>query len=61
VGMKLVRLQMKDGKVAGEEWLLQDRRKRIRDVQQGPDGAIYVLTDAGENSELLRIFRSKPA
>jgi glucose/arabinose dehydrogenase len=61
VGMKLVRLQMKDGKVAGEEWLLQDRRKRIRDVQQGPDGAIYVLTDAGEKSELLRIFRSKPA
>jgi aldose sugar dehydrogenase len=61
VGMKLVRLQMKDGRVVGEEWLLQDRRKRIRDVQQGPDGAIYVLTDAGENSELLRIFRNKPA
>jgi glucose/arabinose dehydrogenase len=57
VGMKVIRLQMKDRRVVAEEWLLQDRRKRIRDVQQGPDGAIYVLTDAGENSELLRISR----
>ena len=46
VGMKVVRLQMKDGKVAAEQWLLQDRHKRIRDVQQGADGAIYVLTES---------------
>lgn len=59
VGMKVTRLQMKDGRVAAEEWLMQDRRKRIRDVQQGPDGAIYVLAEAGENSELLRIIRKK--
>ena len=59
VGMKVVRLQMRDGRVAGEEWLLQDRHKRIRDVQQGFDGALYVLTEAGENSELLRITRRK--
>jgi glucose/arabinose dehydrogenase len=26
------------------EWLLADLRRRIRDVQQGPDGLIYVLT-----------------
>ncbi len=55
---KLVRLQMDGDKVAGEEWLLQDRAKRIRDVQQGPDGAIYVLTEDGTNSNLLRL---KPA
>ena len=59
VGMKVVRLQMKDGKVAAEQWLLQDRHKRIRDVQQGADGAIYVLTESGENSELLRLTRKK--
>ena len=33
--MKLVRLQLEDDKVVGEEWLLQDRGMRIRDVQQG--------------------------
>jgi glucose/arabinose dehydrogenase len=59
VGMKVVRLQMKDRKVVAEEWLLQDRHKRVRDVQQGPDGSIYVLAEAGENSELLRITRRK--
>jgi glucose/arabinose dehydrogenase len=37
-GTKLVRLQMDGDKVVGEEWLLGDRRARIRDVQQGPDG-----------------------
>lgn len=53
-GMKLVRLQMDGERVAGEEWLLQERNLRIRDVQQGPDGAIYVVAD-GPNSPLLRI------
>jgi aldose sugar dehydrogenase len=53
-GMKLVRLQMEGERVAGEEWLLQERNLRIRDVQQGPDGAIYVIAD-GPNSPLLRI------
>jgi aldose sugar dehydrogenase len=42
---KLVRLVMKDDRVVGEEWLLQDFGQRIRDVRQGPDGAIYVVTD----------------
>ncbi|WP_414717509.1 PQQ-dependent sugar dehydrogenase [Steroidobacter sp.] len=54
--MKLVRLQMQDGKVVGEEWLLQDRGRRIRDVQQGPDGAIYVVTEASDG-ELLKLSR----
>ena len=29
------------------EWLLADLRRRIRDVKQGPDGLIYVLTAGG--------------
>jgi glucose/arabinose dehydrogenase len=44
----LVRLDIKDDKVVGEERLLTDlepRRERIRDVVQGPEGAVYVLTD----------------
>lgn len=53
---KLVRLQMQDGKVVGEEWLLQDRGGRIRDVRQGPDGAIYVVTEAPDG-ELLKLSR----
>jgi aldose sugar dehydrogenase len=51
---KLVRLAMRDGKVAGEEHLLEDRGQRIRDVRQGPDGALYVVTDEA-NGELWRI------
>lgn len=54
-GMRLVRLQMMDERVVGEEWLLQDRHARIRDVQQGPDGAVYVLTEEGPRSSLLRL------
>ncbi|HLG59792.1 MAG TPA: PQQ-dependent sugar dehydrogenase [Vicinamibacterales bacterium] len=44
----LVRLTVKGDKVVGEERLLQDlqpQRERIRDLRQGPDGAIYLLTD----------------
>ena len=52
--MKLVRLTLANGRVTGEEHLLADRRQRIRDVRQGPDGALYLVTDA-ENGELLRI------
>lgn len=48
--MKLVRLQLENGKVTGEEWLLTDRGQRIRDVKQGPDGAIYVLSEAADGA-----------
>jgi glucose/arabinose dehydrogenase len=56
-GMKdtrLVRLTLKDDRVTGEEHLLSDRGQRVRDVRQGPDGALYVVTDQ-ENGELWRI------
>jgi len=53
-GMQLVRLEMKKGRVVGEEKLLRDQCKRIRDVRQGPDGNLYVLTDDA-NGEVLRI------
>nr|WP_295372328.1 PQQ-dependent sugar dehydrogenase [uncultured Sphingosinicella sp.] len=50
----LVRLVMQGDRVAGEERLLTDRNARIREVVQGPDGALYLLTDA-ENGSLLKI------
>jgi glucose/arabinose dehydrogenase len=55
----LVRLEFDgDGKVVGEERLLADQLKaRVRDVRQGPDGDLYLLTDEGEG-RLLRIVPS---
>jgi glucose/arabinose dehydrogenase len=50
----LVRLEMDDGKVEKEERYLGELRKRIRDVQQGPDGLVYVVTDEA-NGQLLRL------
>lgn len=51
---RLVRLQLEDGRVTGEEHLLADRGQRIRDVRQGPDGALYIVTDES-NGELWKI------
>ena len=58
VSQKLVRLVLKDNKVIGEEHLLKDRGQRIRDVRQGNDGFLYVVTDQ-TNGELLRISPKK--
>jgi aldose sugar dehydrogenase len=41
----LVRLALENGKVAREERYLGDMGERIRDVRQGPDGLLYLLTD----------------
>jgi glucose/arabinose dehydrogenase len=43
----LVRLVLQGDRVVAEEHLLTDRKQRIRDVRQGPDGAVYLLTDDG--------------
>lgn len=50
----LVRLVLEGDRVVGEERLLVDHGKRIRDVRQGGDGALYVVTDE-DDGELLRI------
>ena len=51
------RLVLSDGKVVREERILQNLKERIRDVRQGPDGALYLLTDNSEG----RILRVVPA
>jgi glucose/arabinose dehydrogenase len=43
-----------DGEDLAREWLLTELRQRIRDVKQGPDGLLYVLTEANE-AALLRL------
>lgn len=53
-GMQLMRLKMENGRVVGEEKLLRDSCKRIRDVREGPDGLLYALTDDA-NGEIWRI------
>lgn len=50
----LIRLRMKGDRVAGEERLLTDLEERIREVVQGPDGAVYVLTD-DDDGKLLKL------
>jgi glucose/arabinose dehydrogenase len=51
-GQALHRLVLDGEKVIGEEVLLKDLRARIRDVRQGPDGAIWLLTDDPQGSVL---------
>ena len=50
----LVRLELDGERVVREERLLESLGLRIRDVAQGPDGAIYVATDEA-NGAILRI------
>ena len=53
-GQTLVRLELDGEKVVKEERLLQQLRERIRDVRQGPDGALWLATDSS-NGRILRV------
>ncbi len=53
-GQFLVRLQLNGNAVTSEERILQNLSERIRDVRQGPDGALWLLTDSS-SGRLLRI------
>jgi len=54
---RLVRLRLADGRVVLEERYVIEPGERIRDVRQGPDGLIYLLTDSPQG----RIVRLEPA
>jgi aldose sugar dehydrogenase len=47
-GEHLLRLALDGRKVVAEERLLGQRNTRLRDVRQGPDGWLYVLTDSAD-------------
>lgn len=53
-GQMLVRLTLAGNRVTGQEKLLTDIGKRLRDVRIGPDGWLYLLTDE-RNGEILRV------
>jgi glucose/arabinose dehydrogenase len=53
----LVRLEVDGDKVGNEERILRELDERIRDVRQGPDGAIWMVTDYSEG----RLLRLAPA
>jgi glucose/arabinose dehydrogenase len=53
-GKHLARLVLDGNRVVGEERLLLDLDTRIRDVHEGPDGALYVMTDR-EEGRILRL------
>lgn len=52
-GTQLQRLVFEGDVVVAAETLLEDQGKRIRDVRQGPDGALWLLTD--DTGEVLRV------
>jgi glucose/arabinose dehydrogenase len=56
-GKLVSRLETSGDKVTGEERMLQSLGERIRDVRQGPDGFVYLLTDSAQG----RILRMRPA
>ena len=53
-GQVLVRLDVEGDTIVGEERLFEGQLGRIRDVRVGPDGAVYLLTDA-DNGMLVRV------
>ena len=54
-GKSLRRVDLENGAVVGEEILLGDFEARIRDVREAADGSVWVLTNEGEESRLLRL------
>src|SRR5258708_22647269 len=56
-GQMLVRLELDGDTVVKEEHLLQQLRERIRDVREGPDGALWLAT----HSSSRRILPLAPA
>lgn len=53
-GSHIIRLKLLDNRVLGEERLLEGEGQRFRDVESGPDGALYAVTDEG------RLYRIGP-
>jgi aldose sugar dehydrogenase len=57
-GQALHRLVLDGARVVAEEVLLANRSERIRDVRQGPDGAVWLLIDSGDGA-ILRVAPDK--
>ena len=53
-GQRLIRLVLNGERVVAEEHLLTELKSRIRGVNEGPDGALYVMTD-GNNGKIVKL------
>ncbi|KAA1191874.1 PQQ-dependent sugar dehydrogenase [Pseudohalioglobus sediminis] len=54
VDREVRRLQMEQGQVVAQESLFSELDERIRDVREGPQGALYLLTD-GDSGKIIRV------
>ena len=54
-GQSLIRIELANNAVVKQERLLQTLNERIRDVRQGPDGYLYLLTDNADG-RILRVM-----
>ena len=50
----IAKLQVQNGRITGEQRLYESLGERIRDVRQGADGLVYLLTD-GPDGKLIRL------
>jgi glucose/arabinose dehydrogenase len=57
-GQHLRRLVIEGGRIVKQERLLTGLESRIRDVRDGPDGYLYLLTD-GPEGQLIRLERKR--
>jgi glucose/arabinose dehydrogenase len=57
-GKYLVRLVLNGDRVIGEQHLLTELNTRIRGVNEGPDGALYVMTD-GNMGTIVKLVPRK--
>jgi glucose/arabinose dehydrogenase/cytochrome c2 len=58
--LTLRRMRIRDGSVVLQEAMLTDLKERLRTVEQGPDGFIYVLTDSYGSGRILRLRPGNP-
>ena len=59
-GLSVQRIVFTPRGLVGRETLLGDLKQRVRDVREGPDGFLYVVTDANPGG-ILRIEPAPPA
>jgi len=50
----LVRLKIENGKVTKETRYIGNPKQRVRDIQQGPDGLLYIITDSPQG-QIIRL------
>ena len=59
-GKHIKRIRLKKGLVVAQETLFSDLDERIRDVQFGSDGALYILTESSESAPVGKLLKVTP-